>query len=84
MITKEHLDKMRHAVGFFYDEPGFRNYYCAEASDVHWLELCELGYAIPRKVCRREIYFAVTDQGKSLIDLDGQRAFARRMVVQHD
>lgn len=76
-ITAEQMRKLRHAVGFYSDEPGFRNYYWADSSDTDWEVMAAMDFAVAGAFSGSQRCYSVTKKGKQLIGLSEQRQFAR-------
>ena len=96
-VSKEQLSHMQHCVGFFSDNPGYRNYFYANGKDIEqWQELSEMGLAHAGKL--EEIkrgtdeymqqYFELTAKGMKFIGLPEQQmqmdSFKRRLKDVHD
>lgn len=82
MITKKHLDQMRHAVGYHSDNPGYRNGFCTAKDDKIWTDLEDLGYAKGYENLGTHGFY-VTDSGKELIGLEEQIRYKEDIDSQH-
>lgn len=83
-ITSEHLSQMRHCVGFYSDNPGFRNYFNADSNSVIWNNLIDLRLAIEHSKSENGSYFSLTLAGKELIGLPDQIAFKEQIDAKHE
>ena len=83
-ITSEHLSQMRHCVGFYSDNPGFRNYFNADSNSVIWNNLVDLRLAIEHSKSENGSYFSLTLAGKELIGLPDQIIFKEQIDAKHE
>lgn len=81
-VTKEQLEHMQHCVGFFSENPGYRNYYCASGKDIDcWMDLVSMGLADAGRLVEIERgdskynqqYFELTADGMRFIGLPEQQ-----------
>ena len=83
-ITSEHLRQMRHCVGFYSDNPGFRNYFYTDSNSVIWNNLIDLRLAVEHSKSENGSYFSLTLAGKELIGLSDQIIFKEQVDAKHE
>ena len=83
MLEKQHLDQMRHAVGYYSGSPGYRNHFASESDDSVWCLLVDHGLAEGME--GMGFYnFRVTESGKALIGLEEQKRFKEEIDRCHE
>ena len=83
MITTKHLNQMRHAVGFYSDNPGYRNNFHTSPEDYIWIDLKEWGFAEGGIERLGSFYYWVSELGKELIGLEDQIRFTKGLQEKH-
>jgi hypothetical protein len=84
LIGSKHVNQLRHAVGFFSDNPGFRNAFHTKEDDKVWILLKKLGFADGGIERMGSFYYWVTDEGKALIGLEEQKIFKSGIDRDHE
>lgn len=84
MITKEHLDQMRHAVGYHSNNPGYRNAFHTNPDDKVWQYLKDHGFAEGGIERLGSFYYWVSETGKDLIGLKEQQEYKQQIDDQHE
>ena len=74
---------MRHCVGFYSDNPGFRNYFNTDSNSVIWNTLIDLRLAVEHSKSENGSYFSLTLAGKELIGLPDQITFKEKIDAKH-
>ena len=73
---------MRHAVGYFSDNPGYRNYFQTEQNNEIWGDLVEWKFAQGQERSGA-YYFYLTDLGKEILGLEEQIRFKEKLDSNH-
>ena len=83
-LTSEHLRQMRHCVGFYSDNPGFRNHFSTDSPSIIWNNLVDLGLAVDHLKSENGSYFSLTESGKEFIGLPEQIVYKEQVDAKHE